>query len=257
MNDMNDFNVQDANKYDYKTREYGAKQHPPSHKSLIVNSDNPRIIRIDNYVTQYGRHHINIFVVNKPEAQLMVLFKGVNVPGVLRVLDTSFVKNTKTGYRVWEVEMMDDVDVWCWHEDYNGAGYITAGSWDRYIKQVRRMSKMEWLRDETIDIFTRSELPEEAFKLDALEHQYKGPTSPLVIEQLLVAQMQLAEANRAYNEVKQQEEVLLREMGEADKIKDEAVKVRELTIETQERVEKARRLMEDGASLSDLKELLS
>ena len=189
--------------------------------------------------------HMNLLVATVGGQVVMFEFPGKSIPGVCQVVSTRSEKNGKWSYTEWTVELADGIQSFVWTQDWKTSLYVNAGTWLRAIEDVRKVAKLPDLDAVAIERFIRAKLPNTAKKLDQAVGSLEADPSPALMD-LIAAQEELAAARAELNAV----------MGEVKNL-EAAEAARKEAAETRERVSAAKQAMAKGASLADLKALLS
>lgn len=189
--------------------------------------------------------HMNVLVASVGDQTVIFPFEGKPVPGVVQIVSTRYEKNGKWSYTEWTAELADGIRSFEWYQNWETSQYLNAGVWSRAVEDVRRFASIPDLDAEAIERFVRARLPVKAKALDAALVASAADPTPALLD-LLRAQEELAASSKEEAAIRQ--EVALAE--QAAQARSEAAAIRE-------RVANAKAAMKRGASLADLKALLS
>ena len=206
-----------------------------------------KLFIVDDGIGQRERRHLNLLI----RADGVIKFDGKDVPPVARVLTESYKKNGKWSCTIYVVECQDGVVLAPFVQDWETGQWLTSKTWDEAFKEFRarlkqRLSSSEECRrivdeltDTAVENAIRAYLPNTAKGIDALVTSWE--TAPDLFAELLAAQQELAEANKAA-------EVLCQSL-EAD---EETVRVRTHAARTREVLAKGKSM-----NLADLRQALA
>ena len=211
--------------------------------------------KFNNKLRPRDLRHRNFIVAEISGEQVIARFTGENIPGVVQIVSTRSEKNGKWSFTEWTTELAPGVRAFVWAQDFQECRYVTAGTWARAYDDVRRISGMDDLTDQTIERLIRAELPGAAEKLDRAAIEAKADGTP-ALRALLDAQRALAEAQREESQALAEAKALLAEATEAENLRAEAEKAKANAARVRANVAKAKAAMAKGASLADLKALL-
>lgn len=201
----------------------------------------------DDGIGQRERRHINFLV----RADGVVKFDGKDIPPSARILKETYKKNGKWSCTTYEVECQDGVILAPFVQDWETGQWLTSKTWDEALKEFRtrlkqRLSSSEECRaivdkltDASVENAIRAYLPKSAQAIDALVKSWE--TAPDLFAELLLAQQELAEANKAA-------EVMCQSLA-AD---EETVRVRAQAARTREVLAKGKSM-----NLADLRQALA
>lgn len=213
-------------------------------------------ITFDDKLGSRGLTHMNLLVATVGEQQLIFEFQGQNIPGAVTIASTRSERNGKWSFTEWTVELSENIRSFVWKQDWNECVYVTAGTWDRLVADIRQISGIPDLSNDAIERFVRAKLGKAARKLDEARDNATADNSPILAE-LLAAQQELAEAQRQRADAQAEHTALVAEVQQAIEAKAAAERARTEAKETAERVAKAKSAMAKGASLADLQSLLA
>ena len=218
-------------------------------------------INLNNQIGSRSTHKMNLVVAQVGDDQLLFEFTGVGIPGAVTVVQEDYEKNGKWSFSTWAVELSDGLHCFLWYQDWEQGNYLTAKTWESAREHVRKTAKKHTLtgsfdlKDEAIDRFVRARLPNTAARLDAAEAERTRDPTP-ILEDLLAAQAELAEAQKDLSAAQAERGQLAAEVKQALEARAAAEKSRQEAAATADRVTKAKAAMARGASLADLKEML-
>lgn len=213
-------------------------------------------ITLNDKIGSRSLKHLNLFVALAGSEQVIAKFEGGTLPGLFQVIRADFTKNGKWSHNTWTVEPADGVSLFTIAQDWETGKWLNSQTWGaamaEFIQKAKRaedgygMGASSLLEVTAITRFIRSEWPGLAAKLDAAQDATATTSPSTAIAALIAAQSEKALAQR-------EQAALAAEVAaleQAETLKREAA-------ETRERTAKAKDMMKRGASLADLKALLS
>ena len=213
-------------------------------------------VKMNDRLGSRSIRHMNILVASVGEQTIIIPFAGETIPGVATVVATKYEKNGKWSYSEWTVELADGIGSFVWSQDWELGSYVTAGTWERAVSDVRRIANMPDLCSAAIERFIRAKLGKAAATIDENERKASSDGTPILSE-LLAAQAELADAQRSLAAERSQADRLAHEIQSAIDARAAAESARIEAAATAERVAKAKAAMSRGASLADLKAMMA
>jgi len=200
-------------------------------------------MQFDDKLGHRGLYHKNLIAARLPGGrQIIFEFAGKAVPGVVQIVREDYTKNGKWSHSCWAVELADGVIGFVRGQDWETSQWLNSKRWPEAIAEFQGKESLD---ADAVERFIRTTWQGVAANLDADAASEKADGSAALLE-LLEAQDALAKEQSALGRLR--EEVAA--MEEAERVMTE-------TIATRARVTKAREAMQRGASLSDLRAILT
>ncbi|GEM_PF-3056017 len=200
-------------------------------------------MQFDDKLGHRGLYHKNLIAARLPDGrQIIFEFAGKAVPGVVQIVREDYTKNGKWSHSRWAVELADGVIGFVRGQDWETSQWLNSKRWPEAIAEFQGKESLD---ADAVERFIRTTWQGVAANLDADAASEKADGSAALLE-LLEAQDALAKEQSALGRLR--EEVAA--MEEAERVMTE-------TIATRARVTKAREAMQRGASLSDLRAILT
>ena len=198
--------------------------------------------------------HLNLFVALAGNEQVIAKFEGGTLPGLFQVTCADFTKNGKWSHNTWTVEPADGVSLFTIAQDWETSKWLNSQTWTAALAEFAQKAKsaedgyprVAGLEETAIARFIRAEWPGLAGKLDAAEDATATASPSSAIAALIAAQSEKSLAQKELAAVTAE----VAAIEQAETLKREAAALRDRTA-------KAKDMMKRGASLADLKALLS
>ncbi len=215
-------------------------------------------MQFDDKLGHRGLYHKNLIAVRLPDGrQIIFEFAGKAVPGVVQIVREDYTSGGKWSHSCWEVELADGVIGFVRRqEDWETSQWLNGKRWPEAIAEFQGKESLD---ADAVERFIRITWQGVAANLDAAASE-KADGSAAALLKLLEEQDALAKELSALGRLRY---ALAKELSALGRLREEVAAMEEAeramteTIATRARVTKAREAMQRGASLSDLRALLS
>ncbi len=210
----------------------------------------------DDKLGHRGLYHKNLIAARLPDGrQIIFEFAGKAVPGVVQIVREDYTSGGKWSHSCWEVELADGVIGFVRRQDWETSQWLNSKRWPEAIAEFQGKESLD---ADAVERFIRITWQGIAANLDAAASEKADGSAALI--KLLEEQDALAKELSALGRLR---DALAKELSALGRLSEEVAAMEEAervmteTIATRARVTKAREAMQRGASLSDLRALLT
>ena len=153
----------------------------------------------DKLETSKKRRHLNII---EAPGKLVILFDGVTIPGIIRVVSENYIQKYNDFYPSWEVYLENGFNHIIWEQDLETGQWLTSTIWETADIEVKNHGFLTPTKKVIRTLF-----PNIAIELDQEEKIWKSYSTNKCLKLLIEKQAILNDEVQLLSKIKGQEEL--------------------------------------------------